>query len=134
DIVVAAEDAAPVMDAFVSDEGVAEVTGRGPTKCSVRLAAGPAVDLRVVPEASFGAAMCYFTGSKAHNVALRGRAQKRGLTLNEYALTRIADGTALPCPDEATVYAALGLPFIPPELREDTGEIEAAQAREAPRS
>ncbi|HJQ98287.1 MAG TPA: DNA polymerase/3'-5' exonuclease PolX [Candidatus Polarisedimenticolaceae bacterium] len=133
DIVVAAADAAPVMDAFVSDPGVAEVTGRGPTKCSVRLAAGPAVDLRVVPEASFGAAMCYFTGSKAHNVALRGRALKRGLTLNEYALTRTTDGTQIPCPDEETVYAALGLPFIPPELREDAGEMEAAEAGKLPK-
>ena len=133
DIVVAAADAGPVMDAFVSDPGVAEVTGRGPTKCSVRLSSGPAVDLRVVPEASFGAAMCYFTGSKAHNVALRGRALRRGLSLNEYALTRTGDGGVIPCPDEATVYAALGLPFIPPELREDAGEIEAAEAGRLPK-
>ena len=133
DIVAASADAAAVMEAFASDPHVAEVTGRGPTKCSVRLVSGPAADLRVVPDVSFAAAMCYFTGSKAQNVALRGRAQRRGLTLNEYALTRTADGTAIPCEDEAAVYGALGLPFIPPELREDAGEIEAAEAGRLPK-
>jgi DNA polymerase (family 10) len=100
--------------------------GRGPTKCSVRLAPGPNADLRVVPADSYPFALLYFTGSKAHNVALRGRAQKLGMKLNEYALVRESDGTTIPCKDEAAIYAALGLPWIPPELREDTGEIEAA--------
>lgn len=133
DIVAAAEDTGPVMEAFVSDPGVTEVTGRGPTKCSVRLAAGPGADLRVVPASAFAPALNYFTGSKAHNVALRGRAQRMGFTLNEYALTREADGSAVPCEDEAGLYAALGLPFIPPELREDGGEIEAALRGALPR-
>ena len=133
DIVAAAEDSGPAMEAFVSDPGVVGVTGRGPTKCAVRLAAGPGADLRVVPASAFAPALSYFTGSKAHNVALRGRAQKMGFTLNEYALTREADGSAIPCDDEAALYAALGLPFIPPELREDGGEIEAALRGELPR-
>jgi DNA polymerase (family X) len=133
DLVVAAEDSAPVMEAFASDPGIVEVTGRGPTKCSVRLAAGPSADLRVVPEASFPFALAYFTGSKAHNVALRGRAQRLGWKLNEYALTREADGGAVPCADEEEIYRTLGLPWIPPELREDQGEIEAAEAGRLPR-
>ncbi len=132
DLVVASLDAAPVMEAFVSAGGVAEVTGRGPTKCSVRLDTGPSVDLRVVPEISFPFALAYFTGSKAHNIALRSRAQRRGLRLNEYALTHESDGSAVPCGDEAAIYAALGLPFIPPEMREDQGEIEAAKAGRLP--
>jgi DNA polymerase (family 10) len=127
DIVATAEDAAQVMDAFVSDPGVVEVVGRGPTKCSVRLAAGPNADLRVVTAASYPFALLYFSGSKAHNVALRGRAQALGLKLNEYALIRDADGAHITCEDEATIYRSLGLPFIPPELREDAGEIEAAE-------
>lgn len=133
DIVVAAADSGPVMEAFVSDPGVASVAGRGPTKCSVRLAAGPGADLRVVAGPAFAPALMYFTGSKAHNVALRGRAQRMGFTLNEYALTREADGTVVPCEDETAVYAALGLPYIPPELREDGGEIEAAERGTLPR-
>jgi DNA polymerase (family 10) len=80
-----------------------------------------------VPAESFPFALLYFTGSKAHNVALRSRAQKAGMKLNEYALIRDSDGTAVPCKDEAAIYAALGLPWIPPELREDGGEIEAAE-------
>jgi len=133
DIVVAAGDAGPVMDAFASAPGVTEVTGRGPTKCSVRLAEGPAADLRVVEEASFPFALAYFTGSKAHNIALRGRAQRMGLKLNEYALAREEDRGNVLCGDEAAIYAALGLDWIPPELREDQGEIEAAEAHRLPR-
>jgi DNA polymerase (family 10) len=133
DLVVAAEDSAPVMDVFASDPGVVEVTGRGPTKCSVRLAAGPSADLRVVSGPSFPFALAYFTGSKAHNIALRGRAQRLGLKLNEYALTRESDGSAVPCADEEEIYRALGLPWIPPELREDQGEIEAAEEGRLPR-
>ena len=132
DIVATARDAAQVMEAFVSDPGVVEVVGRGPTKCSVRLAAGPNADLRVVSAESCPFALLYFSGSKAHNVALRGRAQAMGLKLNEYALIRETDGTAIPCDDEAAIYRSLGLPFIPPELREDTGEIEAAERGELP--
>lgn len=127
DLVMVAEDPGTAMDAYVGAEGVVEVTGRGETKCSVRLASGLSSDLRIVPEKSFPFALCYFTGSKAHNVALRGRAQKRGFKLNEYGLTREADGAEIACADEAEIYASLGLEWIPPELREDTGEIEAAE-------
>jgi DNA polymerase (family 10) len=133
DLVAKASDAAAAMNAFVSDPGVVEVVGHGPTKSSVRLAAGPNADLRVVPPVSYPFALHYFTGSKAHNVALRGRAQAMGMKLNEYALIREADGSSIPCDDETAIYRALGLPFIPPELREDTGEIEAAERGELPR-
>jgi DNA polymerase (family 10) len=133
DLVATADEAGPVMDAFVADPGVVEVVGRGPTKCSVRLKAGPNADLRVVPVASYPFALMYFTGSKAHNVALRGRAQAMGMKLNEYALIREGDASAVSCADEAAIYRALGLPFIPPELREDLGEIEAAERDELPR-
>ena len=132
DVVATAADAAPVIKAFASDPGVVEVVGAGPTKCSVRLAAGPNADLRVIPEASYPCALMYFTGSKAHNVALRGRAQSLGLKLNEYALIRESDGLSVPCADEEAIYRALGLPFIPPELREDAGEIEAAERGRLP--
>lgn len=132
DLVAVAKDTVAAMDAFVSAVGVVEVTGRGETKCSLRLASGLAADLRVVPERSFPFALCYFTGSKAHNVALRSRAQKRGLKLNEYALVRESDGGEILCADEAAIYRALGLEFIPPELREDRGEIGAAEERRLP--
>jgi DNA polymerase (family 10) len=121
------------MDSFVSDPGVVEVVGRGPTKCSVRLAAGPNADLRVVPAPSYPFALLYFTGSKAHNIALRQRAQAMGMKLNEYALIRESDASAVACEDEAAVYRALGLPPIPPELREDRGEIEAGERGRLPR-
>ncbi len=132
DLVSVAKDPGAAMDAFASAADVVEVTGRGETKCSVRLASGLGADLRVVPERSFPFALCYFTGSKAHNVALRSRAQKRGLRLNEYALVREADGEKIPCADEVAIYRALGLEFIPPELREDRGEIEAAEEGRLP--
>lgn len=132
DLVAAAEDATRAMDAFVAAEGVVDVTGRGETKCSVRLASGLGADLRIVPEASFPFALAYFTGSKAHNVALRARAQRMGMRLNEYALVREEDGAPVPCADETDVYAALGLDFVPPELREDLGEIEAAESGALP--
>jgi DNA polymerase (family 10) len=127
DIVACADDPAAAMDAFAAAAGVVEITGRGSTKCSVRLAAGPGADLRVVPLESFPFALLYFTGSKAHNIAVRGRAQRQGYRLNEYALVREDDGSAVPCADEAAIYRALGIgQWIPPELREDQGEIEAA--------
>ena len=110
--------------AFAAFPEVSHVYGRGETKTLVRLATGIDADLRVVPEASFGAALCYFTGSKAHNLALRRIALGRGLKLNEYGLfrgrRRLAGAT------EEELYEALGLDWIPPELREDAGEIEAA--------
>jgi DNA polymerase (family 10) len=124
DFLVASRDPGRVGKAFAAFPEVAHVYGRGETKTLVRLATGIDADLRVVSEASFGAALCYFTGSKAHNVALRRIALGRGLKLNEYGLfrgrRRLAGGS------EEELYQALGLDWIPPELREDAGEIEAA--------
>lgn len=117
--------AARVMARFRELAPVEEVLLSGPTKTSIRTREGHQVDLRVLPAARWGTALQYFTGSKAHNVHLRGLAQDLGLSLSEYALKR-EDGTELLCATEAEVYGALGLPLIPPELREDRGEIEAA--------
>lgn len=131
DIVVAAEPGRPVMERFTGYEDVAEVVEQGPTRSTIRLRGGVQVDLRVVPEASFGAALCYFTGSKAHNIAMRQIAIDHGLKLNEYGLfkgtRRVAGRT------EAELYQHLGLAFVPPELREDQGEIGAARGGTLPR-
>jgi DNA polymerase (family X) len=125
DILATARDPAAVTRRFVSYEDVIEVLAQGPTRASVVLRGGLQVDLRVVAPESFGAALVYFTGSKAHNVALRRLAQAHGLKINEYGVfredTRIAGDT------EKSVYACVGLGWIPPELREDQGEIEAAR-------
>ncbi|MGH7558454.1 MAG: DNA polymerase/3'-5' exonuclease PolX [Gemmatimonadota bacterium] len=131
DLVAAADDPAPVVERFVALPPVAGVVGRGDTKVSVRLAGGMPADLRVVEPTAFPFALQYFTGSQAHNTRLRGLAKRRGLKLNEYGLFR-GDGTSLDCEDEAALYRALGLAWIPPELREDRGEIEAALAGELP--
>jgi len=131
DVLVATERPDPVMTAFKALPGVTEVLGSGPTKTSVRFENGLQADLRCLKPAHWGTALQYFTGSKAHNVKLRELAQRRGLSLNEYALTG-RDGTEILCADEAEVYAALGLPLIPPVLREDRGEVEAALAGELP--
>ena len=120
------------VDAFCSLPEVAEVLARGPTRASVRLADGVQADLRLVPRESFGAALQYFTGSKEHNVRLRERAVARGLKLSEYGLFD-REGRAIAGEDEAGVYRALGLAYIPPELREDGGEIGAAERGELPR-
>jgi DNA polymerase (family 10) len=128
-----------VMDAFVRYPRVERVLAHGGTKASVLLAGGFQADLRLVPAASRGAAMQYFTGSRAHNIALRDRALSRGLTLNEYGLTRLdasADGPAgqvVAGRSEEDIYEALGLAWVPPELREDHGELAAAEARTLPR-
>src|SRR5207244_3447749 len=114
----------PVMDRLAEYEGVAEVTARGSTKMTVRLRNGMQLDLRVVPEKSYGAALQYFTGSKAHSIELRRRAQERGLKLNEYGAFRGSKPVA--GRTEEDVYAALELPWIPPELREARGEIDKA--------
>jgi DNA polymerase (family 10) len=128
DIDLLASSAEPerVMDHFVRAEGVAEVLARGETKTSVRLRSGLQVDLRVVTDAQFPCALAYFTGSREHNVALRALAQKKGLKVNEYGLFRGEE--LLPCEDEAELHARLGLPFLPPELRENTGELDLAAA------
>jgi DNA polymerase (family 10) len=115
-----------LMDVFVSHPLVERVLGRGETKSSVRLKDGVQADLRLVPSSSRGAAMQYFTGSKAHNIALRDRAVGQGLKLNEYGLFRTADDTLVAGDTEEGIYRALGLAWIPPELREGHGEIEAA--------
>lgn len=125
DLLVAAAEADPVMDKFVTLPEVASIVGRGPTKARVTLHSGIGVDLRVLPASHWGTLLSYFTGSKAHNVRLRELAQKQGLSLNEYAFTR-TDGSEIICQTEEEVYRVLGLPAIPPVLREDSGEIEAA--------
>jgi DNA polymerase (family 10) len=131
DLLAVARRPAAVVAAFTALPGVARVLGRGDTKASVRLDSGLQVDLRVVPAESFGAALLYFTGSKAHNVALRQLAIKRRLKLNEYGLFRGARRVA--GRTEAEVYEHLGLACVPPELREDQGEIEAARGGTLPR-
>jgi len=131
DFVVVTARAEPVMKFFVAMPEVAHVYGTGPTKTMVRLANGMDADLRVVPAASFGAALNYFTGSKAHNVKLRRIALEKGLKLNEYGLFK--GERAIAGRTEEEIYAALGLQYVPPELREDTGEIELARARRLPR-
>ncbi|MCX5790446.1 MAG: DNA polymerase/3'-5' exonuclease PolX [Elusimicrobia bacterium] len=143
DILAASADGAKVTEAFVHLPQVLKVLGVGETKASVLLAAAPTrgaagvqCDLRVVPAASFGAALQYFTGSKDHNVALRQWALKRHLTVNEYGVFKLGDKEQkqpVAGRTEAEVYEALGLAYIPPELRENRGEIEAAAAGKLPR-
>lgn len=122
-----------VLDCFVSLPIVKELIGRGPTKASILTHQNVQMDLRVVPPESYGAALQYFTGSKAHNVKIRTLAQRKGLTLNEYELAEVATGRPIASRTEDDVYRALGLAWIPPELREDLGEIEAAARGELPR-
>ncbi len=131
DILATAKQPARVMERFAAFDEVAEVLARGETRSTVRLRSGLQVDLRVVPQESYGAALHYFTGSKAHNIAVRARAQKKGLKLNEYGVfrgeRRIAGRT------EAEVFRAAALPYIEPELREGAGEIEAAARHALPK-
>jgi DNA polymerase (family 10) len=131
DILVSAVPASSVMQHFLGYDEVAEVLSGGTTRASVVLKSDLQVDLRLVEDVSYGAALQYFTGSKQHSIAIRTLAQERGLKLNEYGVfqdkTRIAGET------EESVYAAVGLPWIAPELREDRGEIEAARAGRLPR-
>ena len=131
DIVVTARDAGPVVQRLAAYPEVGEIMARGDTKASVRLKSGLQVDVRVVPKESFGAALVYFTGSKAHCIALRRIALGLDLKINEYGVFRGAKRIA--GDTEASVYRAVGLPEIPPELREDRGEIEAAKAGRLPR-
>jgi DNA polymerase (family 10) len=133
DIVVVAAAAEPVMEALVALPVVDRVLGRGDTKTSVVTQRGLQIDVRVVAAHQLGAALLYFTGSKAHNIKLRQRALARGLTLNEYALSEIEGGRVVASQTEEEIYRALGLPWIPPVLREDAGEIEAAEAGTLPR-
>ncbi len=131
DILATARLGSTVMDRFVSYHEVAEVVSHGATRSTVRLACGLHVDIRVVSEASYGAALQYFTGGKAHNIVLRQLAQQRGLKLNEYGVFRGEERVA--GETEESVYATVDLPWIPPELREHRGEFEAARAGRLPR-
>jgi DNA polymerase (family X) len=134
DLDILAAGAAPsLMDDFVGYRAVERVMARGATKSSVLLSGGFQADLRLVAAESRGAALQYFTGSKAHNIALRDRAIGRQMKLNEYGLFRIADDGRIAGEDEDAIYQALGLDWIPPELREGRGEIEAAAAHTLPR-
>jgi len=132
DVLAAAEDSGPVMRAFTALPFVTEVVAQGRTKTSVRTAKGLSVDLRVVPPESWGAALQYFTGSKAHNIRTRELAVHQGLKLSEYGLFDAESGERIVSGTEEDVYARLGLPWIPPTLREDRGEIEAGLRGELP--
>ncbi len=132
DLLVASETPVPVMDAFTSLSYVGEVMARGKTKSSILTTKGLQVDLRVVEPAVWGAALQYFTGSKAHNIKTREIAVRKGLKLSEYGLFRVKSGKLVVAETEEEVYERLGLPWIPPVLREDRGEIEAARAGELP--
>lgn len=132
DILAAAADSGPLMERLIGLPQAAEVIGHGSTKTSIRTAKGLQVDLRVVPAQAWGAAMVYFTGSKAHNIRLRTMAVKAGLKLSEYGLFEADTERLVVSATEEEVYAALGLPWIPPTLREDRGEIQAGLAGELP--
>jgi DNA polymerase (family 10) len=133
DFVVATEQPAPVMAVFKSLPDVEEVIAAGETKTSVRLRNGMQADLRCVTPQQWGAALQYFTGSQAHTVKVRELAQRKGFSLNEYALTRVSDGQELLFDNETDLYQFLGLSYIPPYLREDRGEIEAALKNKLPK-
>jgi DNA polymerase (family 10) len=133
DILATSHDPKAVMNAFVHLPHVKDVLMHGPTKSSVIIHEGLQVDLRVVEEDSFGAALAYFTGSKAHNIRLREMAMKSGLKINEYGIFREKDDEKLGGKEEEDIYRILGLPYISPELREDTGEVEAAMAGRLPK-
>jgi len=130
DLVASAPDAAAVLSVLPRQSGVREVLGQGESKCSVRMEDGLQVDLRVLPDEDFATALHHFTGSKAHHVRLRGRARDLGLTISEWGVFRGEE--KLPVPDEAALYALLGMAYVPPELREDIGEFEAALAGTLP--
>lgn len=133
DFVVSTDDAAAVSAMFVAMPGVIEVIGQGDTKTSVRLESGMQADLRCVADVSFPFILQHFSGSKEHNTRLRSRAKERGLKSNEYGLYPEGSDVSLPAKDEADIYRHLGLDFIEPELREDMGEIEAAESGKLPK-
>jgi DNA polymerase (family 10) len=132
DILAASATPQEVVDYFVSLPQVAEVRSHGDTKATVYLNSGLQVDLMVLEEAHYGSLLQHFTGSKDHNAALRGLARRQGLSLSEYGFQH-EDGTMTSCATEEEVYATLGLEWIPPELREDRGELQAAQEGRLPR-
>ncbi len=131
DILVSCRNPAAVIDRFVAYADVDQIVSKGTTRATIVLRTGLHVDLRVVPEASYGAALQYFTGSKAHNIAIRSLAVKKGLKINEYGVFR--GETAIAGATEEEVYRQVGLPYLEPELRENRGEIEAALKKTLPR-
>jgi len=138
DFLVSSANPARVIEFFTSQPGIMSVSAKGDTKASVILAGGVQADLRVVSDAQYPFALAYFTGSKEHNIVMRQRAIQRGLRLNEYGLFRSKEETRdpqllVPCKSEEDIFAALGLAYIPPELREDKGEFAAAEQNALPR-
>jgi DNA polymerase (family 10) len=132
DLLIASDTPKPIMDVFVKADTVARVLGHGEKKSSVELHNGLQVDLRVIPPERWGTALCYFTGSQAHNIHMRELALAKGLSLNEHAFTRTADNSEILCATEEEVFAQLGLQYVPPEIREDWGEIEVAAKNKLP--
>jgi DNA polymerase (family 10) len=138
DLLASSKKPADVIGFFVSQPGIVKVLAKGETKASVILDGGIQCDLRVVSDAEFPFALAYFTGSKEHNIVMRQRAIQRGLRLNEYGLFKSKEETReakllVPCADEAEIFHALDLVFVPPELREDHGEFSAAEKNELPK-
>ncbi len=133
DILVGSSEADRAMDAFVSYPQAAEVMLRGETKTSIRLQDGVQVDMRVVSPSSFGAALQYFTGSKEHNVKMRSLANELGYKVNEYGVFRLSDGAKVAGETEEGVYEVLGMQWMPPEMREDRGEVDLARRQAIPR-
>jgi DNA polymerase (family X) len=133
DIIATANDAGALIDYFTKLKWVIEVAAKGPTKATVLSNEGLRFDLRVVPPESYGNLLQHFTGSKHHNLALRERAVKDGLSVSEYSITVVETGEELTYADEADVYERLGYELIPPELRENAGELEAARKGELPK-
>ena len=132
DLVATSSKPERVMETFVALPRVKQVLAKGPTRSSVLLDSGVQADVRVVDPASFGAALQYFTGSKDHNVKVRERAVRMGLKINEYGVFRVKDDKRLAGRTEEDVYKAVGLPWIPPEIREDQGEVELAEKKRLP--
>lgn len=133
DFVVASDAPLAVTEALLANELAREVVASGPTKTSLMLPGDLQADVRIVEPEQFGALLHHFTGSMDHNVAMRGRARKMGLTISEYGVSRIDGGEVVACETEEDIFAAVGLPFIPPELRQGTNEIELAAAGTLPR-
>jgi DNA polymerase (family 10) len=126
DLLITSTKPAKVMEAFIALPQVAEVLAHGETKATLRHREGIQMDLRVVEPECFGAALQYFTGSKDHNIRVRELASRKGLKVSEYGVFKEANGTRIAGATEEEVYKAIGLPYMPPEIREDTGEVEAA--------
>ena len=133
DILVASDEPEKILDAFVKLPQVREVLAKGDTKASIVAHNGIQCDVRVLEPARWGTAMQYFTGSKEHNIRIRDLALKKGLSLSEWSYTRVKSGKEILCADEKQVYAQIGMDWIPPELREASGEIEAALAHKLPK-